>query len=100
MVDLAKIRKKAKSQSSADNRQPTTDNATAKLEAFLATVNQKRPGLVQETVAPPQDEVQLLTFTLGAERYAIEIDDIAEIIGAQTATPIHDFMAGRAGVIC
>jgi purine-binding chemotaxis protein CheW len=99
MVDLAKIRKKAKGQSSADKRQPTTDNATAKLEAFLATVGQKRPGLVQETIAASQDEVELLTFILGEERYAIEIDDIAEIISAQSFTRIPNVEAGIVGVI-
>ena len=100
MVDLAKIRKKAKGgQQPPDNRQPTTDNATAKLEQFLATVGQKRPGLVQEIVAAPQDAVELLTFTLGEERYAIEIDDIAEIISAQTATRIPNAEAGIVGVI-
>ncbi|MDQ6801636.1 MAG: chemotaxis protein CheW [Acidobacteriota bacterium] len=99
MVDLAKIRKKAKGQTQPENRQPTTDNATAKLEAFLATVGQKRAGLVQEVVAAPEDEVELLTFTLGDERYAIEIDDIAEIIGAQASTRIPNVDAGIVGVI-
>src|SRR5260370_12533091 len=99
MVDLAKIRKKAKGQHAPDNRQPTTDNATAKLEAFLATVGQKRAELAQEVIAAPQDEVEILTFTLGEERYAIEIDDIAEIISAQAATRIPNVDAGIVGVI-
>jgi purine-binding chemotaxis protein CheW len=99
MVDLAKIRKKAKQSVEAGASARLVDNATAKLEAFLATVGQKRPGLVQETVAAPQDEVELLTFTLGEERYAIEIDDIAEIISAQTATRIPNVDASIVGVI-
>jgi len=100
MVDLAKIRKKAKQgvEAGAPARQ-TAAGPEQKLEAFLATVNQKRPGLVQETVAPPQDEVELLTFTLGDERYAIEIDDIAEIISTQTATRIPNVEMGIVGVI-
>ena len=98
MVNLAKIRKKAKGSSDhPTTRQP--DNAQTKLQSFLSTVGQKRAGIVQEVIAPPQDEVELLTFTLGEERYAIEIGDIAEIVGAQTATRIPNADSGIVGVI-
>jgi purine-binding chemotaxis protein CheW len=100
MVDLAKIRKKAKAAAQPpDNRQPTTDNAEGKLQAFLATVGQKRAGLVQEAIAAPKDTVELLTFTLGEERYAIEIGDIAEIVAAQDATRVPNTDASVVGVI-
>jgi purine-binding chemotaxis protein CheW len=107
MVDLAKIRKKAKqsveagapARHEAAKAAATTLSPEQKLEAFLATVGQKRPGLVQGTVAAPQDEIELLTFTLGEERYAVEINDIAEIISAQTATRIPNADAGIVGVI-
>jgi purine-binding chemotaxis protein CheW len=97
MVNLAKIRKKAKG--SSDNRQPATDNAKTKLEAFLATVGHKRAGIVQEVVAAPVDAVELLTFILGDERYAIEIGDIAEIVSAQSATQIPNADSSILGVI-
>ncbi len=98
MVDLAKIRKKAKGEQGG-GKPPHSEGPEQKLQAFLATVGQKRPGLVQEVIAARQDEVEILTFTLGEERYAIEIDDIAEIISAQTATRIPNVGAGIVGVI-
>ncbi len=98
MVDLAKIRKKAKGEQGG-GKPPHSEGPEQKLQAFLATVGQKRPGLVQENVAAPQDEVELLTFTLAEERYAIEIDDIAEIISAQSATRVPNADAGIVGVI-
>src|SRR6266851_3382474 len=98
MVDLSKIRKKAKGEQGG-GKPPHSEGPEQKLQAFLATVGQKRPGLVQEVIAARQDEVEILTFTLGEERYAIEIDDIAEIISAQTATRIPNVGAGIVGVI-
>jgi len=98
MVDLAKIRKKAK-KSPPDNRQPTTDNAAAKLEAFLATAGKKREGVVQETIPVATDEIELLTFILGQERYAIDIDGVAEIISTRSATRVPNTDPFIVGII-
>jgi len=104
MVNLAKIRKKAKKSVEAGFSPPdgglkAAATPQSKLQSFLSTVGRKRAGIVQEVVAPPQDEVELLTFTLGEERYAIEIGDVAEIVSAQTATRIPNADSGIVGVI-
>ena len=104
MVNLAKIRKKAKggappTSAAAGGVAGAPQTPEAKLGSFLASVGKKRAGIVQEVVAPAQDEVELLTFTLGEERYAIEIGDIAEIVAAQTATRIPNVEAGIVGII-
>src|SRR5437867_3938555 len=103
MVNLAKIRKKAKKGvergfSPSDGGLKAAATPEAKLQSFLATVGKKRAGIVQEVIAPPQDEVELLTFTLAEERYAIEIGDIAEIVSAQIATRIPNADSGIVGV--
>ena len=86
MVDLAKIRKKAKR---SDTRQPPPDTASEKLEKFLARAGTKRAGIVPE--APPAaaaDELHLLTFALGGEQYGIDITRVAEIITARPVTRV------------
>jgi len=107
MVDLAKIRKKAKAKKGvgagalAGPAAGGTPAATpeAKLEAFLATVGQKREGVVQETTPVSQDEIELLTFILGQERYAIHIDSVAEIISTQSATRVPNVDPFIVGII-
>src|SRR5439155_17801171 len=102
MVDLAKIRKKAKRAATSpapDNRQPTTDDAAARLEAFLSTAGQKRAGVVEEPSPAAKDEIELLTFLLGDERYAIDIDAIAEIVSPRPATPVPNAGGDIAGII-
>ena len=95
MVDLAKIRRKAKK--SSDNRQPTTDNAAAKLEQFVATAG--KPRFPEELpVETATDQVELLVFILGAERYAIDLDDVAEITAARPATRVPNAAANTVGI--
>jgi len=96
MVDLAKIRKKARQK--ADNRQPTTDNAAAKLAAFLETAG--TPRFPEEApIEKSADEIELLTFTLGAERYAIDIDNVAEISAPRPCTRVPNAHPGTVGIL-
>ncbi len=92
MVDLAKIRKKAKKgggpapSPAAEGGGPTPE---AKLQHFLADAGTKRPGFVTQTaVETAADQIELLTFTLGGEQYAIDIDRVAEIVTARPVTPV------------
>ena len=52
-----------------------------------------------EEPAAAKDEIELLTFILGDERYAIDIDTIAEIVSPRPATPVPNAGADIAGVI-
>src|SRR6266852_1705579 len=91
MVNLAKIRKKAKSGAPPTPAAHAGEVAGApqspdqKLQSFLATAGHKRAGIVQEAIAPRQD--------------AVELGDIAEIVSAQSATRIPNVEAGIVGVI-
>jgi purine-binding chemotaxis protein CheW len=87
MVDLAKIRKKAKERerrAATGEREVKPDE---KLQRFLETAGTPRfpEEAVVETAA---DEVELLTFILGAERYAIDIDNVAEISAPRPHTRV------------
>jgi chemotaxis signal transduction protein len=90
MVDIAKIRKKAKS---GERRAPED-----KLQRFLAEAGTKRfaPSAPVET---PTDQVELLTFILGGEQYAIDIDRIAEIVSVRPPTPVPNVDRSIVGII-
>jgi len=103
MVDLAKIRKKAKekksgaagfSPSDGGPKAPTPDE---RLQKFLAVAGTQRfpEEAIVETAA---DEIELLTFILGAERYAIEIDDVVEISETRPATRVPNATQGTVGI--
>jgi purine-binding chemotaxis protein CheW len=97
MVDLAKIRKKAKRGAPPPPAVPPPEE---KLQAFLATAGQKRPGLVQEVAAAESgNQVELLTFILGDERYAIDIDGIVEIISARPVTRVPNAEQSVLGIV-
>jgi len=72
MVDLVKVRQKAKK---------------AKRGA---------PVVIAETRS---DQVELLTFIIGTERYAIEIDSIAEIVMPQPYTRVPNADAAVIGIM-
>ena len=111
MVDLAKIRKKAKKSVGAGSPAGTrpaegpaaTPEAPAatpekKLADFLAGAGKRRFETAPPIAASP-NEIELLNFILGAERYAIDIDDIAEIINVRPATRVPNAERGIVGII-
>jgi purine-binding chemotaxis protein CheW len=97
MVDLAKIRKKAKE---SQRRVPSTErvaNPDEKLQKFLAQAG--TPRFAEEPVTPePADGVELLTFILGAERYAIDLEDVVEITDAHRTTRVPNATRGTVGI--
>src|SRR3954451_3127319 len=108
MVDLVKIRKKAKKaevagsqlpvaeqpavEPATDNRQPATSPATpaeSKLEKFKDEAGHRREGLVVETRENiAENVVELLTFVIAAENYAVHIENIVEIVTPRPVTRI------------
>src|SRR5437764_12034752 len=97
MVDLAKIRKKAKDKKKsveAGFRPPDPDE---KLLKFLQRVGTSR--FAEEAVPPiAVDEVELLTFILGAERYAIDLEDVVEITDPHRATRVPNAAPNTVGI--
>lgn len=96
MVDLAKIRKKAKEKKSAPPAAPVV-SPDEKLKKFLAQAG--TPRFAEETVTPaPIDGIELLTFILGAERYAIDLEHVVEITDAHRTTRVPNAARGTVGI--
>jgi purine-binding chemotaxis protein CheW len=114
MVDLVKIRKKAKK--GAEGRGQGADVAPAepvtappevpaaevspKLEKFKQEAGTKREGFVdeaEETAAAAQ--LELLTFILAGEQYAVDIEHIVEIVTPRAITRVPNAEEGIVGII-
>jgi purine-binding chemotaxis protein CheW len=104
MVDLAKIRKKAKEQKREAAGSPPSDSGAKpgatpdeKLQKFLAEAG--TPRFPEEViVAEHHDPIELLTFILGAERYAIEVADVVEISAPRQSTRIPNAAPNTIGI--
>jgi purine-binding chemotaxis protein CheW len=133
MVDLVKIRKKAKARGSGvgsreseqkppaeavvaasepvvaqaeqaapsptpDTRHPTP--SSPKLEQFKATAGQRRDDFVErDTETTSADQVELLTFMIAGEQYAVSIDHLVEIITPRDATQVPNADPTIVGII-
>jgi purine-binding chemotaxis protein CheW len=95
MVDLVKVRQKAKK---AKSGAPPPPAANERLQRFLAEAGKKRETrvVIAET---PTDQLELLTFIIGTERYAIEIDSIAAIVMPQPYTRVPNADAAVIGIM-
>src|SRR5437867_2317537 len=104
MVDLAKIRKKAKKKNVEAGFSPPQGGLKAaptseeKLQRFLAEAGKRR----FEVAAPVEsraDEIELLTFVLGGEQYAIDIENVAEIATTRPVTRVPNADPNTVGII-
>jgi purine-binding chemotaxis protein CheW len=104
MVDLAKIRKKAKQKNVEAGLSPPQGGLKAaptseeKLRRFLAGAGRQRfaAAVPVETGA---DEIELLTFVLGGEQFAIDIEDVAEVATARPVTRVPNADPDTVGII-
>jgi purine-binding chemotaxis protein CheW len=134
MVDLVKIRKKAKkvlgvgsgeseqnphaepaitapepivaqpepaaTPPTTDNRQPTTPASSPKLEKFKSTAGQRREGFIErDAETTSADQVELLTFIIAGEQYAVAIEHLVEIITPREATQVPNADPTIVGII-
>jgi purine-binding chemotaxis protein CheW len=125
MVDLAKIRKKAKSgrkepeqapapepvvavlapEPSAapvpDSRQPTADSfSTDKLDQFKQIAGKRREGFIeQQAETSSADQIELLSFVIAGEQYAVSIDHLVEIVTPREATHVPNADPTIVGII-
>ena len=95
MVDLVKVRQKAKNR---ERRAASGEQGRERLDKFLAEAGKKRDTRVvfAET---PSNQVELLTFIIGTERYAIEIDSIVAIVMPQPYTRVPNADAAVIGIM-
>jgi purine-binding chemotaxis protein CheW len=118
MVDLVKIRKKAKKSeqeqpaaSPTDNRQPTTDNsapATSNQQPATATTDKltrfKEHAGRRREVAQTQERAEavqreLLTFAIAEEQYALDIEHIVEIVRPRNITRVPNADESIVGIM-
>jgi purine-binding chemotaxis protein CheW len=136
MVDLVKIRKKAKrvlgvgsgeleqnptdavaTQPSETTRPETTapiatatpaltphpplpTPASTKLDQFKATAGQRREAFAErEDETSTTDQVELLTFMIAGEQYAVSIEHLVEIITPRAATQVPNADPTIVGII-
>jgi purine-binding chemotaxis protein CheW len=123
MVDLVKIRKKkAKAREAEqvppaiaevetaepapappDTRQPTADTpipSTPKLDHFKATAGQRRDDFFQlEDETASAEQVELLTFIIAGEQYAVSIEHLVEIITPRATTQVPNADPTIVGII-
>jgi len=125
MVDLVKIRKKAKKRTEDGGqrtevapaepiRQPepepektqhsalsTQHSAhSAKLDHFKETAGTKREGFVEEAhELAAATNIELLTFVLAGEHYALDIEHIVEIVTPRPITRVPNADEGIVGII-
>jgi len=120
MVDLVKIRKKAKkekekeepapvpappvpvppvseapiSAATTDNRQPIT-----KLEQFKQTAGTRRETRKTEERAAEGTQLELLHFVIAAEQYALDIEHIVEIVRPRAVTRVPNAETSIVGIV-
>jgi purine-binding chemotaxis protein CheW len=83
------------------NQQPATSNASpSKLEKFKAEAGQRRAFESAKTEdATPQNQLELLTFIIAGEQYAVDIERIVEIVTPRAVTRIPNADASVVGII-
>jgi len=120
MVDLVKIRKKAKQQKEeraaansveiansarpepAHTPTPAPEFASAvssKLSRYLETAGDRREVAEKEKVADPADRRELLTFTMAGEQYAVDIERVVEIITPRPVTRVPNADPSVVGIL-
>jgi purine-binding chemotaxis protein CheW len=83
MVDLAKIRKKAREKKEQAAPLPSGPTASEKLALYREKVREALEAVEQEATdeaGPRSAQTELLTFGIGSEEYAIDAERVVEIV--------------------
>ena len=124
MVDLAKIRKKAKrnagvppaEQAASPPPEPATPppppggedaarsagedaGVPSKLGRFQEQAGKRREFVEERTEQATTDQLELLTFVISGEHYAVDIERIVEIVTPRPVTRIPNAQASVVGII-
>lgn len=113
MVDLVKLRKKAKKQGtvhSAQSTEPTPEPrnpetpqpTTDKLSRFMQEAGKLRESVAEgaqaEQAAGPS-QLELLTFMIAGEQYAVDIEQIVEIVRPRPITRVPNAEESIVGIV-
>jgi purine-binding chemotaxis protein CheW len=82
--------------SATSNQQPATTN---KLEAFKQQAGKRRDVASAKTEEAPTDHLELLTFVMAREHYAVDIERIIEIVTPRSVTRIPNADQSVVGII-
>ncbi len=109
MVDLVKVRKKAKEKKGVPPPTPAAPGGNAaevgggtqksKIERFLETAGQRRATKKQESNEPAKAQIELLTFDLAGELYAIDIEHVVEIVTPRPITRVPNADPSVVGIL-
>src|SRR5882762_626601 len=119
MVDLAKIRKKAKGRAATPQPPPVEVEVaptvaveipaavpaadvpdSPKLDQFKQIAGKRREGFVEQHVETSSaDQVELLSFLIAGEQYAVSIDHLVEIVTPREATRVPNADPTIVGII-
>jgi purine-binding chemotaxis protein CheW len=85
----------------SDVRPPATDGVRDdKLARFRESAGRKREGFIEEEAETSADnQMELLTFVLAGEQYAVSIDHIVEIVTPRPATHVPNADRSIVGII-
>ena len=106
MVNIVKVRKKAKEKKLGGEPPPSPAGAAEdggaplnKLAAFLSTAGARHD--VKAPVAPeaPEDFAELLTFVIGKETYAVDIEHVVEIVPPRNVTRVPNADSSVVGIL-
>lgn len=82
------------------NQQPATSNIpSTKLDKFKAEAGKRRAFETTRTDAATQAQLELLTFLIAGEQYAVDIERIVEIVTPRAVTRIPNADSSVVGII-
>jgi len=79
---------------------PLPTPSSPKLEQFKSTAGQRREGFIErDAETTSADQVELLTFIIAGEQYAVSIEHLVEIITPREATQVPNADPTIVGII-
>ena len=94
-IDWEQVKQRLNAAQMTERAQALDAARLQKVLAARAAALASRKAAVDENA----DALHLLTFTLGPERYALELSELSEVLPLQLLTPVPDAPAEISGVI-
>ena len=98
-ADVRPIEPAAAPRSEENRAAPSAPAAESKLERFKQTAGKRREGEVVEEEEERGDRLELLTFLIAGEHYAIDIEHIVEIVTPRRVTRIPNADPSVVGIV-
>ncbi len=108
MVDLVKVRKKAREKAESKRQKAEAPEPgprasglepQEKIARFLESAGQRRDTRKQASAEPAKEQVELLAFELAGEQYAIDIEHVVEIVTPRPVTRVPNADPSIVGII-